>query len=346
MLYKIYTKNNVYKWVIEWGIIGSDFNFSVQSNWWQGVLRISLKKDYSDNSIIYGDIIKAFDDYWILKYTGFVNTIYRKYTPDYNYIEYECVWLASLLSQVIYKDWWDYQKVLTIEPNTLINSVLSLVNGKHPVIASTWSIKTLGTTIQIEIKGNNCREVLDSIADITGWSWYIWQDGVLIFGDDSYYTEHKLTLWWNIESMEISDDWNWLYNTTVVQTTDISYNSEGNEIRTPIYTEYTNSGSISTYWRRERVIRYDNITDVWTGGVLASNLLDENKEPVQKITLECSIFDSIIQSIIPWDRVNIRNSDYILQWLLVSQIRYSTKRVTIEIKTLENYTKLLVKNTL
>lgn len=354
MLYKVYDKDWTFKKQISGNQIISDITFSSQINWWQGSCTINTSLLFSDTGIIHWDIIKIYRElqdieinYWndswtwsdtdtredttgewtYLLYSWYVAQIERKFTATSSLISYKLVGLASVMKELIYNNWTTREFTLTGEPKDLIEAIIDFINVEYNYFDYTDTIDTYWTDISIDIDDDTCFDILDDIADITGWKRNVDQLGQVRFWDSDIYTNHLLTAQEDVSSIEIDEDGYAIKNNNYL--TIKTWTSEEND-----------ATSETKYWLREIVQSKTDITDKTTKDEYITNYFEENAVPIEKITIVVNNkYDK--DKIKPWDTVKIRNIDYDMVGLQINKVSWSIDNITLSIQKIDNYTQLI-----
>lgn len=327
MLYKVYSPSGAYKKTLSGDTVFSQLSFTSQANGGQWPCTVTTSLPYNDTTIWYGDVIKVYSD-TVLLYSGFVSQIKRKFTLKYSNIEYVCVGIASLLAQTIYSSGWNYTFNKNIEPRLILEDIITQVNTNHNFFSYAGTIQSLWVTTSINFSWQTCKQAFDKVIEVTGRQWHIGADWVLHCWDDTYFSTHLLTLQQDIENIEINDDGNTLANSLVLKTS----------LSTTVQ---QSAGSVASYGVRQRYEDRSNIADINATNAFITAFMAENAQLKSKMTITCNRNYVNIDSIRPWDLLSVRNTDYNLRNLKISSVKWWIEKVTLEIKTLENYTQIL-----
>lgn len=327
MLYKVYSYNNIYKFTLSGDRVFSKFSFSSQINWWQWTATLQTNFQRNEASIIYGDIVKVYDNMNLL-YTWFVVWIKRKFTKNMNNTEYSLVWIGSIFTQKLYEVWWSYIFAKNAEPKDIIEEIISKVNANHNLFTHVWTIATYWSNILVNYDNVDCFSAINTVIDTTGRKRHIDSKGVFRCWTDTQFTTHLFKLQEDIEEVTINEDWTNLVNDMILKTSSWTYS-------------WNDATSQTLYWIRQKYINNSSLDNWPTVTARQSTYFEDNADTKAKMTLVFNRKNSTIDTVIPWDIINIQNTNDDLRNLKVSAIKWDIEKVTVEIKLIENYTQIL-----
>ena len=116
---KTYNIDWSYKETINPDHIINEIQFSWSMNWWLWQLQIQTDYAFADTSYKGGEFVKVclFDEFhdkdvWKQIYYGFISRIQRKTEESREYTVFTCLWVWSLLKNILYECYnkWKYCK--------------------------------------------------------------------------------------------------------------------------------------------------------------------------------------------------------------------------------------------
>lgn len=321
---KAYTKEWTYITTINPNIVMNDISFSSNVNGGLGQLSLNLALNFGDTTFHGGEIIKVIlynERYkqWKQIYMWFVSQISRVYDTNKWYIKLVCLWIASLLTSVLFT--WTYNT--TIE--SVLNSIISQFNSKY-----SWNLITVKQidgyeeNINVEFKDwTSCQEAIKQVNDITNYYWFIDAEGRFYFRKKWTQTEHIMANKQEVESMNLNYNIESLVNRIFVARKDRTVKT------------YENNLSQSIYWIKEAYNNQPSIVDEATQDEFWNNYIEQYKNPKNASTVAVnSEYD--IESIEPWDTITVVNSEYEIKNLTIEKINYSPSKVTLTLEENES----------
>jgi len=326
---KIYNKLHIPKTNINLDIVKNKISFTKQINWglWQFSLLLDLKFDYD---FIQWDLVEIYNfenKITNLIYVWYIEQIINKIT-DFQELELKINWLASLFKRIIYYVGWNYSANINQDTYTTINDIKNFVNTFYNYFSIDWILTWIIWNYILDF--NNCFDLINNIKDLSeNYYWYL-DNYILRFKEKPTIATHIFTLQKDIIELNIEED-----ATDIVNFLILTYKTW-----TAIYTDTT---SLSIYWRREKYIKNSQIADLNTANDFWNNYIIENKNPKQKIQL--NINNEKYQNaynIIPWNSCNVKNIDKVLNYnLLITKINYTQETTLLELEAFENFVQLI-----
>lgn len=317
---KTYNVDWSYKETINPDSILNEISFSAWLNQWQWQLTIQTNYKFADTSYKWWEYVKVrlYDEKhvdWKQIYFWYISRIERKAEESREYTTFTCLWVWSLLKSIIYTNWnYSYSCYF------MMYYVLHFFQNYYWVI-SPWSIANTITTTQNRTRNqNNCFDCFDTIANaiwykrIVDWEWH------LDLFTPSTRTKHIVHLWEEVNSItveksieELVNEYRLARNWWTIQT-------------------YTDSTSISTYWRKMKYESNTSLNSSTTQDQYWNAYLWQYKNPLQSIQLVLNS-EYAYEDIKPWDLISILNTDLTtLTDLTISKIQYKTDQAIITIE--------------
>ncbi len=299
----------------------NEVTFSANINWWQW--QLTIQTDYPINTSIYSwwELVKVrlYDENytnWKQIYYGYISQIIRTQETSRSYFNLVCLWVASLLKNVLFTN-GDYTKTAS----AMITDVLTYFSNNYTAI-TPWSIDSSSTVAQNFTWDNqNCYDVIDESAKILqNYKWYVdWEWKLNYF---SQWTNHILHFWFDIDKITITDTIEELVN---------RYTSEAWTGAT--YTYYNNN-SIAKYWLRQKYELNSSLNSASTNQAYALKYLNEHYLPKETISITVNTNYSF-ESINPWDTISVVNTDLSLVNLPINKIQYSPDKCVLTIDKMD-----------
>lgn len=308
---KIYSVDGTLIDAISPGLLIGGISWSASIDGGQGEARIRLNMPIS--SAITGRVIKIFstdvyDPTWKCVYTGIISKISRVIEKT-EYIEISALGLATVLSYVLYSGSF----------NTTLNNVLSTLiteaNAKYPFFS-----QDIESVSSMSIFSTWNKTILENIWLIKkiGYSWFVDGEGTFRWKNKTNQTKHIFTLGSTIEKISITDDFDEVKNSILLQYSSGTVTS-------------TDSQSILDNWLRKSFVEK---TDIW-GSTYAQSFSDSLIEwPLQTLTL--SVYDYDIYSIHPGHRVSIKNTPISIEERQIYKVNYWNNTATLEVEKIDS----------
>lgn len=312
--YKLYDKNwNFIDNILD---IISEFSFSSNIDWWQGDLNIILNKSFIDNTIIKWNFIKVFcydDNFpnWVLLYTWMVNLVKRIIETWLEQIQITTIWLWSLLNFVYYTNSWLYSFNKNTTISNIIKDIIDSVNSKFNWFSyDNTSIEETFYNVNISFNYNYW---LDSIKKVItkDFNFFInanWK--VFLKNKNSLTFLHLLTIWSDIENLEIEENSEKIINKYIL------------EYSTWVLAPVEDIASQNIYWVRELKETKTELLNSNSALIYANNFLAKNKDFTKKIKVKVNS-NYILENLQILDLVTINNIEYDLINLQIQKIEYN-----------------------
>jgi len=317
---KVYKLDWTYKFTINPQYVKSDINLSTQINWWQNELKLIFNLDNVD--IENTDIIKVYEiteNYtnWILVYTWIVQNVIKRITNASYEVELPLLWLASIFTYKIYN--WTRDE----EPADMVKYFIAQSNLDYNLF-SYWDIQNYWTTLNIEFDNKNFLECLNTIAEATWFYFYINADWTIDFKPKDTEPTHKLTLWKDVDNLELFNDTEELVNKLTLEW----------DGWTTIYEDTTSQW---IYWVREKFISKTDLQDQVSADEYWNNYITNNKNPKSSTKIKINInFNWIIRV---WQNISVLNTKLDIKNKQIVRASYSRDYINIELEKYETFWK-------
>ena len=318
---KTYNKNWTYKETINPNHILNEITFSRSLNWW--LWQLQIQTDYWFNDISYKgwEYVKVwlFDDYhdkehWKQIYYWFITNIERRAEESREYQVFTCLWVGSLLKNIIYSN-GSYSQTCY---NMMVN-IRNFFNNIYSWIITQGSIANDNTTIQNwNWSWNNCYDCFETIANAIWYNWTVdWEWKLDLFLPN---TRAKHIVSFSEEVMTIS------VKNSIEEMVNNLYLA-----RSWAQSTYSDWTSQNTYWRKDKYIMNTNLNSATTMNQYGNSYIAEYKNPKQ--TVQLTLNEKYpYEDIKPWDRITILNTDLTtLNNLVINKIQYKTDQCVITI---------------
>lgn len=316
---KTYNVDWTYKETINPDRILNEISFSSSLNWWQWQLQIQTDYAFADTSYKWWEYIKVrlYDEkhvQWKQLYYWFISKIQRKAELSREYTTFTCLWVWSLLKNIIYTN-WNYSQTCY----NMMTAIRSFFNNYYSWIITNWDIANDITTTQAWTwKYNNCFDCFTTIADaiwykrIVDWEWK------LDLFTPSTRTNHIVYMWKEVNSITIDDTIEELVNYLYLE-------------RTWAMWTYQDTASQNAYWIKMKHETNSNLNSATTQNQYWNSYIWQYKDPLQSIQIVLN-WEYAYEDIKPWDTITVLNTDLsTLNDLIVNKIAYKTDQATITI---------------
>ena len=248
---------------------------------------------------------------WILLYTWMVNLIKRIIETWLEQIQITTIWLWSLLNYVYYTNSWLYSFNKNTIISNIIKDIIDSVNLKFNWFSyDNTSIEETFDNVNISFNYNYCLDAIKKVIT-KDFNFFINANWKVFFRSKNSLTfSHLLTIWNNIESLEIEENSEKIINKYILE-----YNAW---VLAPI----EDISSQNIYWIRELKETKKELLDNNSALVYANNFLVENKDFVKKIKVKVNN-NYILENLQILDLVTINNIDYDLINLQIQKIEYN-----------------------
>lgn len=319
---KTYNLNWTYKETINPDHIINELSFSWSMNWWLWQLQIQTDYKFADTSYKGWEYVKVFlfdefhdKDNWKQIYYGFISKIQRKAEESREYTTFTCLWVWSLLKNIMYTNGSYSQSCYTMMTN-----IRSFFNNYYSSIITNGSIANdITTTQNWTWNYTNCYDCFDTIAESIWYHWTVDWEWKLDLFKPSTRTKHIVHMWEEVTSITVDNSIEEIVNNYVLA-------RNGWSVQT-----YTNSTSQSTYWRKDKYESNSELNSATTQNQYGNSYIAQNKDPKQSIQVVLN--DKYpYEDIKPWDRISILNTDLTtLNDLVITKIQYKTDQCVITI---------------
>ena len=222
-------------------------------------------------------------------------------------------------------------------------SVLTIQDGGEDSVEETDNL------MQVIFSGKTYQEAIEDCKNYApaNWYWYIGEDNVFRLKQKANTADHIFRLGADILSIKVEKNIQSIYNVILVW----GYDIDGGT--TIAYKEYKDDASIAQYGRRVYQTTLYNVKDEETMDNLGNSILQENKDPTIKITLEVADNNDNskgydIESINPGDTCKIANleeGDLFNDNMFITAVQWYPSKAIIsidyKIQNLEKYLTIL-----
>jgi len=328
---KIYWFDWSYKMTINPSVVMNNISFSSQINWWQWQLDLQLSLPISNEDFDKSDFVQVtmFDEWsyssGFLIYTWILTRIKRSISNKGEFISLNCLWLFAFMNRLFFnQSWYNFTKNKT--PDWIIKDVIDYFNTQYTAPRlSYWSnIDPYWSNIQIKFDYKKCNEAIVDIQKATSDRYfYIDETGDVTYKEKTASTTtHKLKIWNEIDELIADEEVESVVNKVFV------------EYSTAIGWPYSDASSQTEYWLIEDKVSWTNIDSVWSANEYWANYIEENKSEKKQIRLTVnSKYD--IESIKPWHRIKILNTEYTQDALQVQKISYKYDWLVVDLDRYE-----------
>lgn len=318
---KTYNVDWTYKETINPDSILNEISFSAWLNSGQWQLQIQTDYSFADTSYKWWEYVKVwlYDEAhvdWKQIYYWFISQIQRKAEESREYTTFTCLWVGSLLKNILYTN-GSYSKSCY----TMMTDIRTFFNTYYADVITEWDISNTITTTQNRTRSySNCFDCFNTIANaiwynrIVDWLWKL--DLFL----PSTRTKHIVHLWEEVSSITVN-------NTIEELVNEYRLARNGWTVQT-----YTDATSISTYGRKMKYESNTSLNSATTQNQYWNAYIAQYKNPLQTIQL---VLNSEYQyeDIKPWDLISVLNTELTtLTDLTINKIQYKTDQAIITIQ--------------
>lgn len=321
---KVFDKSWTYKTTINPNVVMNDISFSATTNWWQWQMNLDLALDFWDTTFHWWEIIKVILYSERYKqgrqiYYWYVSQITRVYDINKWYIRLVCLWIASLLTKIMYV--WDYS--WTAED--LLTAIIWKFNTEYDwTLITLWTIDEYEWTISLSLTQDiTCSKAIDKIAEICNYYWFVDSEWTFTFKKKFTQTNHILANQIAVENIELNYNIESMCNRLYLERKDWTIET------------YEDTDSQNLYWLKEKFQRQPSLDDSSTQNDYWSSYIEQYANPknASKIIVN-SEYD--IESIIPWDLITVVNITYPIQNLIIEKINYTPSKITLTLEENES----------
>jgi len=327
--YKVYKKDWSFKFTINPKSVKNEVKFSANENWWQWQMLLSLNYDFDNATINNSDFIKI-RKWTSLIYTWICQKITRRITSDIQEINIPLLWLWTLPGYLMFFQEWGawYSFTSNKDPSLIFKDVINWIGYYYWWWLSydDTSIPLYWSNEEFTFYYTNCLEAMNDIATRIGWKWFIDKDWKVYFKPKDTSSSHNLTVWKDIEKIELSQDSEKLINNIRVE------HSSWVNI-------YIDEVSRTLYWNKNKYFDKKSFTSA-QADTFWNAYIEENKNPINKTTILVNKnYD--IESIKVLENVTIKNFNYWINNLKIVKYQYSVDRLLIELEAFDSFWKEL-----
>jgi len=327
---KVYDSGKNYLMTINPNNILSDIVFPASINWWQWQLKLKLNLEFNDTSFNWWEIIEVtiYDDNhqtWEIIYYWFISKINRVQETSSAFIEIVCLWIASLLSSVIYYN-GSYAPTVNQDPAQTIKDVIDYFNTQYTwwlISYSGWWIIDYGSNVSLKFNYDTCFSVIKKIAEATDYDWFIDSKWQIRFNPKPTQSTHWLTNEKDVEYINLEFDLEDIVNKFHLQ------RSLGT------YKTYNDNASQLLYWIKEKMESKTDIQDEASQDEYWNNYLIKNADPKNNSKIVVNQLYNI-ESIEPWHTIAILNIDYEIDNLKIEKVSYSPDKISLEVEVISS----------
>ena len=321
---KVFDKSWTYKTTINPNVVMNDISFSATTNWWQWQMNLDLALDFWDTTFHWWEIIKVILYSERYKqgrqiYYWYVSQITRVYDINKWYIRLVCLWIASLLTKIMYV--WNYS--WTAEE--LLTAIIWKFNTEYDwTLITLWTIDEYEWTISLSLAQDiTCSKAIDKIAEICNYYWFVDSEWTFTFKQKFTQTNHILANQIAVENIELNYNIESMCNKLYLERKDWTIET------------YEDTDSQNLYWLKEKFQRQPSLDDSSTQNDYWSSYIEQYANPknASKIIVN-SEYD--IESIIPWDLITVVNITYPIQNLIIEKINYTPSKITLTLEENES----------
>jgi len=302
----------------------SVIQFDQNINGWQGELSFKLSYAFTDTTFTQWDIVRVteYDDndkVGSLLYTWVISIINRVSNTSEEYIELTCLWLWTLLNNVIVYLGASYTPTLTQDPSQTIKDIIDYFNTKYggSLISYSWgNIDSFWTSISITYDYDTCFDAIKKVAEASSFRWYIDQNGQFFFKAVPVTATHTFTFKKDVESIELKEDFEGMVNKVYVERT------------AWVVVAYTDAPSWTAYWLKEKFESKTELQDVTSQNSYGNSYIASNKNI--KRNLELIINTNFnLETIKPWDTITVSNVDYTISIVQILKTSYYVDKMRL-----------------
>lgn len=314
---KTYNLDWSYKDTINPNDILNEISFSSNINGWVGQLNIQTTYKLTDLNYQWWEYVTVtlYDDNHkngIQIYYWYISQIIRQVESSREYTTLVCLWIQSLLNNILYTN-WSYTKT----PSAMVTDVLTYFQNHYSCITE-WIIDSTDTTSQnYNWDYKNCFEIIKSVSEWSGSKFLVdWEWKLQFF---KTWTNHFLHLHYDVEKLSITDTIESIVNY-------YSLARNGWTVQT-----YQDATSQSTYGRKDKHESNNELNSSATQDAYGNQYISDNKNP--KETMSITVNKNFpFEDIKPWDSVTVLNAWISLENKVVNKITYQPDQCVLTIE--------------
>lgn len=297
-------------------------------NGWFWKIKIKFALSVINNDFEIWDIIHLQFKQNLLIVWSIIN-VKKMYEKNQETLELEITWLsgisATLLTNAIYTD----------TASNIMKDLIDNLNTDYWFSIFSYDSSSIPNTVwnlSLDFSSyKTYKSAMEAVAETAGLYFFIDNDGKVYLQEKNWFWSHNLEAKQNVSSIVIDEDSRELVNSLILQ-------------HWAWTTPYSDSTSISTYWKREKFLNLSSeITNQATADIYWANYITKYKDKSKKISItvnnEYNFFD-----IKPWDLITVRNILYNIVDLQASKVKYWLETCTIELETFYSFSKEIFKN--
>lgn len=313
----------------------SDFSFSSSINAWQWNCDLELNLSIWDTTFSLWQFLKIYvftDIYpnWKLMYTWMITKITWNITSWKETLTINLLWLWSLLTFIYFKNGWSYAFSLNQEPALTLKAIIDYFNTVYTWVwlNYTTNIDNYWSSVNQAFNYNKCNDSINNIVNATNFWWNIRSNGELYFKLKPTTATHILTVWKDIDNLQIEQDSEKITNKSIIfynwwNTSQIDWTSQ------------------TSFWVRELKEDRTNLNDLTSANTYATNFILKNKDYKKKTSIIVNnSFD--IEKIEIWDTISVVNTSLSLINLQIVKIQYSINKIQIELDEFSSFAKEII----
>ena len=316
---KTYNNDGTFKMTINPNCVMNDISFTENVNGGQGQMKLNLAVSFADNSFQWWDLIKVvlFNERYKQGkqiYFGYISQITRKYEANKWYIQLTCLWIASLLNQIIFSG--SYAWTIT----SILNQIISQFNSNYSGLITVGQIDDYSESVSVDFDNSiTCQKAINILAETANYYRFIDSEWKFFFREKMTQTNHIVSNQYSVETMSLNYSFESIVNKLYLE-------RDWGTVAT-----YQDATSQSNYWIKEKYVIESSIANQTTQDEYWNNYIEQNKNPKNASTIVVNT-EYDIESIVPWDTISVVNTEYSVKNLLIEKIQYTPIRITLTLE--------------
>lgn len=313
---KTYNVDWSYKDTINPNDILNEISFTSNIDWWLWQLTIDTKYKIDELNYQWWEFVKVvlFDEYhkwWLQIYYWYISQIIRKVESSRETTSFVCLWVNSLLNNILFTNWAQTQT-----PSGMITDVLTYFQNSYSCITA-GSIDTTDTTSQnYNWTNQSCFDIIKAVAE---WSWSkFFVDGLGKLNFFKTWSNHFLKLHYDVEEMTITDTIEEIVN-------EYQLARNGWTVQT-----YSDATSQTNFWKKMKYESNTEINSATTQDTFGNQYILDNKNPKQHMTITVNK-NFPFENIKPWDKITVLNAWIDIFDKVVNKISYKPDQCVLTI---------------
>lgn len=324
---KHYNKSNVYIDTIDLEKLENISTFQSQLNWWLWQLTLSLNLKITNTDFEVWEIIKVYYKSQFI-YSWAILDIKKSYGANIEDVELIIIWYASLLTRNIFTN--TYSDLAS----NIAKDIIDKFNVDYGTTLLSYDVSSIPATVwtvNIVYTNNNYFEALEQLWKLSWCGFFVDKDWKVYFKEKWTWSDHILTLWKDVDNLEIVEEGRSIINSLILK-----YNWWSKT--------YTDSASVTLYWLKEKYEdKSSSINNLATADIYGASFLSENAEKVKKISIILNNNYNYFW-IKSWDNIRIRNSPYIIENLQIQKINFAYDKASLELEKSYSFAKEIFDN--